>query len=316
MTQIILVGIAAGVAGALLFLSPIGGTTLAFPLFTLCGLPIALAGLGWGATSALTAALVAAAILTIALSGSAAIIYLALFAGPIFWMTRLASLSRQDDPDSADVEWYPIGRILFQGALAAAIGIIIVGFVVGYDPAAITDEMIDALAGWMAQSPEVAAPPTVADIEPFVRFNVAAMPFTVSAILVIILVFNMWLASRVTEASGRLKRPRPAVWTAALPREAVIVLAAAIVVAILAPGAIGQVAGTFVGALAAALALVGLAVLHATTFANAMRIPILVTVYVVLIMFGFPILLLAILGIVETFIHMRDRRLGGAPPNQ
>ena len=53
MIQIILVGIAAGVAGALLFLSPIGGTTLAFPLFTLCGLPIAIAGLGWSATSAL-----------------------------------------------------------------------------------------------------------------------------------------------------------------------------------------------------------------------------------------------------------------------
>ena len=45
--RIILVGIGAGLAAALLFLSPIGGTLLAFPLFVLSGFPIAIAGFGW-----------------------------------------------------------------------------------------------------------------------------------------------------------------------------------------------------------------------------------------------------------------------------
>ena len=49
--QAILIGIAAGFAAALLFLAPVGGTPLAFPLFVLTGLPLALAGLGWGLTA-------------------------------------------------------------------------------------------------------------------------------------------------------------------------------------------------------------------------------------------------------------------------
>ena len=48
MTQSIFVGIGAGLAAALLFLAPVSGTALAFPLFALTGLPIAIAGLGWG----------------------------------------------------------------------------------------------------------------------------------------------------------------------------------------------------------------------------------------------------------------------------
>ncbi|MCB1489583.1 MAG: hypothetical protein KDJ88_19250 [Bauldia sp.] len=313
MVQIVLVGLVAGVAGALLFMSPIGGTTLAFPLFTLCGLPIAIAGLGWTMVAGLIGSAVAAIVVLVAISGSAAIVYLALFAGPIVWMARLAGLSRRDD-DAGSVEWYPLGRILFQGTIAAAIGLVVVGFVVGFDPASITDEMVAALSEWLAQSPDVAAPPSVGDIEPFVRFNVAAMPFTVSAILVIILVFNMWLAGRITEASGRLPRPRPPLWTAALPNQAIVVLAVAFAVCFV-PGAIGNAAGTLVGGFAAAFALIGLAVLHATTANNNLRILILVTVYVVLILFGFPIVLLTALGLVEGFLNLRARKLGGAPPN-
>ena len=53
MTQVFLVGIGAGIAAALLFMAPIGGTVLAFPLFLLTGLPIAIAGLGWGVIAGL-----------------------------------------------------------------------------------------------------------------------------------------------------------------------------------------------------------------------------------------------------------------------
>ena len=74
MVQIVLVGLVAGVAGALLFMSPIGGTTLAFPLFTLCGLPIAIAGLGWTMVAGLIGSAVAAIVVLVAISGSAAIV--------------------------------------------------------------------------------------------------------------------------------------------------------------------------------------------------------------------------------------------------
>jgi hypothetical protein len=43
---------------------------------------------------------------------------------------------------------------------------------------------------------------------------------------------------------------------------------------------------------------------------------VLVVVYVLLALFGFPIVLLALLGIAEGFLHLRARRLKGAPPIQ
>ena len=60
MMQIVLIGIGAGLAAALLFVSPLSGTLLALPLFALSGLPIAIAGLGWGSLSAAIAAVGAA----------------------------------------------------------------------------------------------------------------------------------------------------------------------------------------------------------------------------------------------------------------
>ena len=99
-----------------------------------------------------------------------------------------------------------------------------------------------------------------------------------------------------------------------LPNEALAVVAVAVVVAFV-PGAVGYAAGAVAGAFGGALALIGLAVLHATTVGNSVRVLILVAVYVLLVFFGgLPLVLLAVLGIAETFLHLRARRLRGAPP--
>ena len=146
--QTILVGIAAGIAAALMFLAPVGGTVLAFPLFILTGLPIGLAGLGWG------------------IGGrrrrrrspgrwrssprcrpSAAAAFLLLFAAPVFWVARLALLSRPADGAEPDAprEWYPLGRLLMHLAAAVAIGVVLVGILIGFDRATLTAEVTQAL---------------------------------------------------------------------------------------------------------------------------------------------------------------------------
>ena len=315
MMQIALVGVGAGFAASLLFISPLGGTLLALPLFILSALPIAIAGLAWSSLSAAIAAVGAAATIAVAISVPSGIIYLALFGAPMAWACRLVWLSRTDESTGV-IEWYPIGRILLHGAAATAVGLIIVGFIIGYDPAAFTAEITSALVDWLSQapSPDGSPAPTAAELEPFVRFNVVAMPFSTAALLVIILVFNLWLAARIAEASGRLARPRDRLWTAVLPNEALIAFAVAVVLAFV-PGAVGYAAGAAAGAFGGALGLIGLAVLHATTVGNTVRLLILVAVYVVLVFFGgLPLVLLAILGIAEAFLHVRARRFGGAPP--
>lgn len=315
MMQIALVGVGAGFAASLLFISPLGGTMLALPLFILSALPVAIAGLAWSGLAAAIAAAGAAATIAVAISAPSGVIYLALFGAPAAWACRLAGLSRTDEA-TGDTEWYPVGRILLHAAAATAIGLIVVGFIIGYDPEVFTAEITAALVDWLSQapSPDGSPAPTAAELGPFVRFNVVAMPFTTAALLVIILVFNLWLAARIAESSGRLARPRDRLWTAVLPNEALVIFAVAAVAAFI-PGVAGYAAGAVAGAFGGALALIGLAVLHATTMGNTVRLLILVAVYVVLVFFGgLPLILLAILGIVEAFLHLRARRLGGAPP--
>jgi hypothetical protein len=99
-----------------------------------------------------------------------------------------------------------------------------------------------------------------------------------------------------------------------LPNEALAILAVAVVVAFV-PGAIGYAAGAVAGAFGGAFALIGLAVLHATTVGNSVRVLILVAVYVLLVFFGgLPLVLLAALGIAEAFLHLRARQFRGVPP--
>lgn len=313
MIQIALVGIGAGLASALLFVSPFGGTMLALPLFVLSALPVAIAGLAWGSLSALVAAATAAVTIGLAIAIPAGAIHLALFGAPMAWGCRVAWLSRTNE-STGDVEWFPIGRILLHGAAATAAGLIVVGFIIGYDPATLTGELTAALTDWVAQSPDGSPPPTAAEIEPFVHFNVVAMPFTTGALLVIFFVLNLWLGARIAAASGRLARPRDRLWTAVLPSEAVAVFVVAMALAFV-PGAVGYAAGAVAGAFGGALALIGLAVIHATTFENTVRLLILVAVYVVLVFFGgLPIILLTLLGIAEAFFQIRARRFRGAPP--
>jgi hypothetical protein len=312
MVQFVFVGVGAGLASALLFLSPLGGTSFALPLFFLSGLPVAIAGLGWGVIAAAIAALTATMIIGLGIAPPAGGIYLAVFGAPLTWLTRVALLSR-DPGNGAATEWFPPGRILLHAAVAAAAGTFIAGAIVGFDPVALTADMTAMLTSWMSSSQELGPPPTAAELAPFVKANVALMPFTVPAVTLVVTAFTLWLAARVVSASGRLPRPRQPAWTTALPVAAPLLLAAALVLLFL-PGAIGYLASALAGAIAAAAALAGLAVLHAVTLGMNLRVLLLVAAYAATLFLGLPIFLFALVGLADTFFNFRARRFGGAPP--
>jgi hypothetical protein len=315
MTQAIVVGIAAGIAAALLFLAPASGAGLAFPLFAMTGLPIAIAGLGWGVLAAALSA-VAGAVLVLALTQwVGAAIFLLLFGAPIVWLTRLAGRSRPVDRSEpgGQRQWYPLGRLLVHAAVSIAVGLVLIGAVTGYEPETLVREATVALVDWLASGNPAGSPPTAAEVEPFVRFNVAILPAGVAILALVMIVSDLWLAALVARASGRLDRPRERLWTVTLANGVLPGFAATTVLA-LAPGGLGQAAAVFAGALGCAVALVGLAVLHALTLGMGGRGAILAITYVLAFLFGLPLVLLVALGIGESFLHLRARRFGGAPP--
>ncbi len=315
MVQTILVGIAAGIAAALMFLAPVGGTVLAFPLFILTGLPIALAGLGWGTAAGAAAAIAGTLTIFVALSTMGAAAFLLLFAVPVVWVARLALLSRSaaDAAPDAPREWYPLGRLLVHLAGAAAIAVVLVGILIGFDRQTLTAEVTQALVELFSAMATTAAPPTAAELRPFVQFYLAIMPFTVTAMLVFILTFDLWLAAVVARASGRLRRPRETLWGVDLPGRALVALAGVALLAFL-PGTAGEIARVFTGALAGAAALTGLAVMHALTVGFGGRTVLLIVVYALIAFSGLPLVFFVLLAIAEAVFHLRARRFKGVPP--
>jgi hypothetical protein len=315
--QTILIGIAAGIASALMFLAPFGGTLLAFPLFALTGLPIAIGGLGWGLTASATAAATAALLIMAATSIWGAIVFLLLFAGPVIWVVRLALMWRETPGENGAApvrEWYPLGAMLAHLAVGVAIGVVIVGVLVGYNPESLVGEVTNALLAWFNSVESASAPPTAAELEPFVRFNIAAMPFTITALLVFVLVFDLWLAALIARASGRLERPRDRMWGVVLPGWALAVAAGALLLGIV-PGVPGEIARVAAGGFIAAAALAGLAVLHALTAGMTGRAAALGIAYALLVLSGLPLFIFALLAVAEHFLGLRARRFKGVPPS-
>ena len=310
MVQTILIGIAAGLAAALLFLAPASGSALAFPLFVLTGLPLAIAALGWGAVAGVAAAAAGAIVILVLYPGAfaAPAVFLALFGIPIVWLARLAGLTRPEGDGNAGLQWYPLSRVLLQTTVASAVAAVAVGFISGYQPEAMVSEATTALVDLLTQVQTASLPPTAAEIEPMVRIYVAIMPFMVGLFMTAILTFDLWLGGLVARASSRFRRPVEPLWTVTLPDEVLIGFPIALALGLFFPGVIGEIAEVFAGAFACGLVLVGLAVLHALTRGSTARVPVLVLVYILLIFSGLPIVLFAIVGAAETFLHLRARR--------
>src|SRR6476620_7908462 len=126
MVKITLLGVAAGIAAALLFATIVSGSLTAIFLFYLAPLPIMIAALGFSQLAGLIAA--AAATATVAMLSGAFFVPVALIAFGAWWLRYLALLGRpartpEDTEHSTDREWYPIGRLLLW---AAAIGTLVV----------------------------------------------------------------------------------------------------------------------------------------------------------------------------------------------
>src|SRR5262249_13141136 len=118
MMQILLIGLGAGAASALLFASVISGAAFSFLIANFAQLPIMIAAIGWTHLAGLAAVIIASAGLAFALGGSIAFAFLIGIGLPAWWISYLALLVRGSD--EANIEWYPVGRIVVWAALVSA----------------------------------------------------------------------------------------------------------------------------------------------------------------------------------------------------
>lgn len=312
MLQILLIGLCAGAASAFLFASIASGSPLSFVLANFAQLPILIAAVGWTHYAAIAAVLMASAGLAAVLGGTVAFAFFIGIALPAWWIGYLALLARPaSTPGGTDVEWYPVGRIVVWTAIAAACVVIVSMMRYGVDLAQMQaglrrelERALRFLSGSPANTP--LRLPNIKDPERLIDILVLIVPPMKATALTMTSLLNLWLAALIVRVSGRLKRPWPPIAQMTFPPFASIALAIAVAGTFL-PDLIGLVSGVFTASLLLAFALLGFAVTHAITAGVNGRAFMLTGLYFTVGLFGWPILLMAFVGLIETMIALRAR---------
>lgn len=292
MIQIVLVGLGAGAAAALLFASVVSGSLAAVFLFYLAPLPIMIAALGWSHIAGLIAA--ASATAAVAVLSGVFFVAVPVIAFGAWWLGYLALLARPAvNGGGGALEWYPVGRLVLW---AAVLGTLIVAAAV---PNFGTDQ--ESLQAALRKTYE-----RILRDQALIDVLVVAVPPAAAVFSTVTNVFNLWLAARAVKISGRLKRPWPDLAALTLPPSSSALLAAAIAGSFL-PDLAGVLAGVLAASLLMAFAILGLAVLHAITRGMRARIVMLTALYAAAIVLGWPVLAMAVLGLAEILLNIRSR---------
>jgi hypothetical protein len=313
MTNKYIIGLILGLTSAVVFVSAATGPLLVrVALFLITALPVFLAGLGWGMGAALAAGLGGTLAVSV-LDVRPALLFAASQALPALVLSHLAMLSREVAvaPDTEPGrQWYPPGRLVIAAALLSALPATLWLVMLGSDLAELKTSLEGPIGEFirtqMPHGPD-GAPLSDEDVKRITEAIVALLPMGSAMSWMIALLTNLWLAGRIMVASGHLVRPWPDLAAMTYPPGTPLALAATTAASLMG-GATGLAASGFAGALFLAYVLLGLAVIHYVTRGSPWRPFLLWGLYATLLLASAPLSLpLALLGLAETFLHLRAR---------
>lgn len=302
--KLLTAAVACGGLAASFYLAATFGTAGAMVLVYMTQLPLFIAGLWLGTSAAALAGLTGTTVLLLTSDLLGAAVFLALDAAPVVVLVRQALLARRL-PDGS-IAWYPPGRLtawltgLALAGLAAAL--LLFGGPSGLQ--ATMREIVGEVVARLTGAPAPNRGNVVAAVA-------AIMPGVVAASWMATTIVNAVLAQGVLARFGGNWRPAPDFVGLALPRWLPAVVALAAVAAFFA-GAPRFIGINVLLALSVPFCLAGLAVLHAAARRMAQPGIALLCFYTVAALFGWPFLMIAVLGLLESWLGLR-RRL--APPS-
>ena len=316
MIAIILIGLAAGCASALMFASTMSGVPLSLLLALLAPLPLMVAALGWGPLGATIGGIAAASGFGIIFGLRDCIAFAIAVALPAWWLGHLALLGRPlantaapngSAPAAPQLEWYPLGRILLW----------IAGFAVLSSATSLAfGKGADAIAAALRRALLQALPArenlSAGEIEQLVDAMMTILRGLSTMYVGMTLTLNLWLAAKISAVSGRLHRPWPDVTSTVLPPMTLVALSVALAFCFVGgtPGVLAQIVAA---ALMMTYGLVGLAVLHTVTLASKSRLVWLTCAYGMLVLLPWVMLLIA-LGLADAVFRFRERFMRTRPP--
>src|SRR5690606_40513979 len=282
------------------------GTALATLVFWILSLvPLFVSGLGFGLKSAVISVASSALIAVLAINTMFALAYVAVAGLPILLLVRQALLWRQSD---GVTYWYPADRLLlcWAGICVALTGLVMA--LLGWDDA-VRQGLIDGFDQMMAQVDEMQGVQPRMTGEAFV----ALIPQYMGPMWGLFILLSGCLAQGVLVRFNKNIRPTPELSKIMLPQWLAIAFIGATVLSVILDGPTPLLGATEI-TLVMLFFLQGMAVIHVVSHRWNARPAILGVIYVVTIMMVWMVLLIAILGLMETWVGFRRRF--AVPPRQ
>jgi hypothetical protein len=294
------IAVLCGLLSAALFVSLLLGLP-GMLLVYFAQLPVLFAGLTLGLSASGIAVVGAIVVIGLMLSMAAALGYALLHALPALFTVRQALLQRTDQ---GKTEWFPAGLLLTQLTLLAGAGVILAFLLLGSEPGGlpgfIEAHLREGLTA-LGLLDEAAAAPDLA------RLAAVIPGFTASSSLLMVMI-NFMLAQLLAVRTGWARRPTPNFERLELPGWLWPGIAVAAVL-VLAGGIIGDLGWSLLIVLVVPYLFLGLALVHVVVRRWSRPGLALAAIYGAMILLGWPILLILLLGFVEDWAHLRRRWL-------
>ncbi len=304
-----LIAAGAGAISALLYLSVVLGQPSAMLLAYLAQLPLFAVWLGLGGIAGMTAT--GSATLVVGLLGGAIAggLFLIVSGVPVMIVGRKALLSRTG-PDGK-TEWYPLGLLVSWLVGMGAGSFVVAGLVLTLS----TEGVEASIRSFLGLGIErLMASAAEADRQRILDAIVPWFPAAVVMSWLAMVAVNAALAQGVLARFSRNLRPSPELADIELPHLLTLALGIAGVAAVIGPEAIGFLGRNLFLILLVPFFFLGLGVVHAVARKYSPQRPfILVAAYAAMLVLGWPVALVAGLGLFDQWLGLR-RRLATAGP--
>ena len=300
MTRGLLIALVGGLASATFFLAVRTGAPGAIALTYLASVPVLAVGLSQGLLNSVIAATIAVIAIMIGIHATAAGIYIAIAAIPALIVIRQSLFSRPGTTPE-ELDWYPIGLILGHLAVYGLIVLAIISIYFLGDEGGLTGKSQRLLEAVISRV-TAANPQLVIPVEGIARY----LPGLLLSVWLLISIVNATLAQNVLSRIGHAIRPLPNYSSMELPNWMSIALALAILFSFFS-GVIGDFGRNASLLLSTPFFLLGLAVIHTLSRRVSARGPVLFGVYFLLVIVGWLLALVVLLGVLEQWISLRQR---------
>jgi Predicted membrane protein (DUF2232) len=301
MPQTVGLAVLAGVVSSALFLCLLTGVPGMVLFAYFVQLPLMFAGLAMGLTASMVAVAGALLINGVIAGAVATVIYGLIQALPALIVVRQALLSRRQ---GEDLEWYPPGLLLAQLTCLAGLGIGIVFLMLLDHPGGLQGAIEEFLESALVEmgALEAEAVPS-SELGPWMFL----FPGLMATSWLVMIVLNAVLAQALAVRLGWNRRPSPDLTGLELPSWLWPALGAAALVALLGEHGWGFLGRSLVIVFVVPYVFLGLAVIHTLVRRWSHPSWLLAAVYGALVLLGWPILAVLLLGFVEDWAHLRRR---------